>query len=67
MLEIFSDNILKLINNSVFYNHTPNLTTAFLTLPDVIVHGDLIDVTDYTNLCYCFNSSFLLFFLVLLL
>ena len=30
---MFSDNILKLINNSIYYNHTLNLTNAFLTLP----------------------------------
>ena len=56
---MFSDNILKLINSSVYYNHTLNLTNAFLMLPltsscTVI----LFDVTDYTDLLL------LLFFLI---
>ena len=58
---MFSDDILKLINNSVLYNHTLNLTKAFLTLPltsscTVI----LFAVTDYTNLF--FNIVVFLFF-----
>ena len=40
---MFSDNILKLINNSVFYNHTISLTNAFLTLPlTSSLNGDFI-------------------------
>ena len=60
---MFSDNILKLINSSVYYNHTLNLTNAFLTLPltsscTVI----LFDVTDYIDL---FENRFV--FIVVLL
>ena len=56
ILEMFSDTILKLINNSVFYNYTLNLTNAFLTLPLTLLCTMILfdkTVTVYTNFFYC--------------
>ena len=69
MLEMFSDNILKLINNSVFYNHTLlSLQMRFwrcLTSSCTVI---LFDVTDYINLFLLLEFFFFFFiFLVLLL
>ena len=60
---MFSDNILKLINNSVFHNYTLNLTYAFLTLPlTVLCTVILFDVTDYTNFFIVLVFLFFSFF-----
>ena len=60
---MFSDNILKLINSIVYYNHTLNLTNAFLTLPLTSSCTVILFNVQTTPICfYCNSSSFLLYF-----
>ena len=58
---MFPDNILKLIKNSVLYNHTLNLTNAFLTLLTLPLTSSctviLFDVTDFINLFFFLSLS----------
>ena len=60
---MFSDNILKLINNSVFYNHTlkPYKCVSDVTF-DVIMYGDFIRCNRLHQLVFIVVVLFFFFF-----
>ena len=60
---MFSDNILKLINNSIYITISLILQNAFLMLPLTSSCMEILfDVTDYTNLIFIIVVILFFFF-----